>query len=803
MTTLKFNRLFEQKLPFRPRVSMSRINGIRRWTMRAGLSLALVSAAFGAQKADRPVYLDPQARIDRRVEDLLGRMTLEEKIGQLNWPCVYVDQLGEDISAKMESCRSFAAGGLVAGLGPGGGFFTLANTILHQGPAQQAAFFNQLQRIAQEQTRLKIPLIQVEEGTHGLMCSGATIFPEGPGLGSCWNMDLVRDIYAAAAAEARSVGIHQLFTLVVEPNRDPRLGRNQEGYSEDPFLCARIAEAIVKGAQGEDIASGDKVVAGLCHYPGQSQPVSGMEQGAMEVSERLLREVFLPPWEAGITKAGALGVMATYPEIDGVPAHASEFLLTRILRDELGFRGVVLSEGDGFSTLTTRGVAGSQKEAGAMALRAGVDVGITFEPAYMLPLVENVREGVVPLEEVHRALRRVLELKFRLGLFERPFVDPETAVKTCHSSEHQELALRAARESLVLLKNDKNLLPLRKDLKKIAVIGPNADDARNQLGDYIADVILQDIVTVLDGIRELVSSQTVIEYVKGCGVVGGEPDELAEAVRAAAGADAAIVVLGENERFKPDGLGTDGEHKDAATLELTGLQEELLRRVAATGTPTVLVLINGRPLAVRWAAANVPAILEAWLPGEKGGRAVAEVLFGDFNPCGRLPVTVPRHAGQLPVYYNYKPSKAFGIRRTGYVDLPATPLWEFGYGMSYTQFEYSDLRIEPEKIAPSGRAAVSLTVRNTGHVSGQEVVQLYLRNEISSVVTPVKQLKGFRKVALGPSELKKVEFILSPEDLSLLDKELKRVVEPGLFQIMVGASSQDIRLQGSLAVSGQ
>ncbi|MFH1069992.1 MAG: glycoside hydrolase family 3 N-terminal domain-containing protein, partial [Candidatus Glassbacteria bacterium] len=353
------------------------IRYIRRWTVRAGLSLALVSAACGAEKADRPVYLDPQARIDCRVEDLLGRMTLEEKIGQLNWPCVYVDQLGEDISAKMESCRSFAAGGLVAGLGPGGGFFTLANTILHQGPAQQAAFFNQLQRIAQEQTRLKIPLIQVEEGTHGLMCSGATIFPEGPGLGSCWNMDLVRDIYAAAAAEARSVGIHQLFTLVVEPNRDPRLGRNQEGYSEDPFLCARIAEAIVKGAQGEDISSQDKVVAGLCHYPGQSQPVSGMEQGAMEVSERLLREVFLPPWEAGITKAGALGVMATYPEIDGIPAHASGFLLTHILREELGFKGVVLSEGDGFSTLTTRGVAGDQKEAGAMALRAGVDVGIT------------------------------------------------------------------------------------------------------------------------------------------------------------------------------------------------------------------------------------------------------------------------------------------------------------------------------------------------------------------------------------------------------------------------------------------
>jgi beta-glucosidase-like glycosyl hydrolase len=779
---------------------MSLTFNFRFRALAAGYILVLASTAGGAEKKIQPPYQDPKAAVEQRVEDLLGRMTLEEKVGQLNWPCVYVSELGNDIPTKMESCRRFAAGNFVRGLGPGGGFFTLANTILHEGPVQQARFFNELQRIAMEQTRLGIPLMQVEEGTHGLMCSGGTVFPEGPGLGSSWDMELFRRVYAAAAGEARSVGIHQLFTLVVEPNRDPRLGRNQEAYSECPFLTAAIAEAIVYGAQGDDISAPDKVVAGLCHYPGQSQPVSGMEQGAMEISERVLREVFLPSWEAGIIKSGALGVMATYPEIDGVPAHASEFIMTGILRDELGFEGVVLSEGNGFETLITRKVAADQKQAGALALQAGVDVGITYEPAFMLPLIENVREGTVPEALIDRAVRRVLELKFRLGLFEEPYVNPERAARVSHAQEHQALALEAARQSIVLLKNEDDLLPLNKDLKKIAVIGPNADDPRNQLGDYTSDVILQDIVTVLDGIREMVPPSTEIEYVKGCEVVGGGREEFDEAVRAAAAAHAAIVVLGENERFKAGGLGTNGEHKDAATLELTGLQEEMLRRVAATGTPLVLVLINGRPLAIRWAAENVPAILEAWLPGEKGGQAVAEVLFGEHNPSGRLPVTVPRHAGQLPVYYNFKPSKAFSIRRTGYVDLPVTPLWEFGFGLSYTDFEYTDLRIEPEQASIADQVKVSLRVRNTGHVPGKEVVQLYLRDEISSVVTAVKQLRGFRKIELGPGEQKTIEFVLSPGDFSLLDKKLSRVVEPGSFEIMVGASSEDIRLRELLEV---
>jgi beta-glucosidase len=767
------------------------------------LLLPFTATTLEARRVQRFPYQDPRAEASQRAEDLLARMTLEEKVGQLNWPCVYVDELGKDIPSKMEACRKLAAGAFVNGLGPGGGFFTLANTILHKGPLQQAAFFNELQKIATEETRLGIPLMQVEEGTHGLMCSGATIFPEGPALGSCWNMDLVGKIYAAAAKEARGVGIHQLFTLVVEPNRDPRLGRNQEGFSEDPYLCSRIAEAIVRGAQGTDVAARDKVVAGLCHYPGQSQPVSGMEQGAMEISERTLREIFLPPWEAGITESGALGVMATYPEIDGTPAHASVQLLSAILRNELGFRGVVLSEGNGFQTLLTRRVATSQKDAGVLALRAGVDVGITFEPAYMVPLIENVREGRVPMELVDRAVRRVLLLKFQLGLFENPYVDPAQAEKATHSEEHRRLALQAAREGIVLLRNEGGLLPLRRNLKRIAVIGPNADDPRNQLGDYIPDVILQEAVTILKGIREQVSPQTEVAYVKGCDVVGTGLQEISRAAAAAKEADAAVVVLGENERFKPGGLGTDGEHKDSATLELTGLQERLLQAVSATGTPTILVLINGRPLAVRWAVENVPAIVEAWLPGEKGGQAVAEMLFGSYSPSGRLPVTFPRHVGQLPVYYNYKPSKAFSIGRTGYVDLAATPLWEFGFGLSYTDFKYSDLRIEPAQIDQHGAVRVSLDVENTGQIEGQEVVQLYLKHGISPVVTPVKELKGFAKVSLKPGQARRVEFSLNAKDLSVLDNQLRRVVEPGRFEVQLGASSEGIRLKGSFVVSAE
>jgi beta-glucosidase len=750
-----------------------------------------------------PVYLDSTQSIERRVEDLLSRMTLKEKVGQMNMPCVYEDALGPDIPSKREALRRFTLGTCTQDIGPGGGFFTAANEVMREGPADQAHFYNELQKIAVEKTRLKIPLLETEEGTHGVMCSGHTIFPEGPGIGSTWNPDLVREIYATAAREARSVGIHQLFTLVVEPNRDPRLGRNEEGYSEDPYLCARIAESIVLGAQGHDVSAGDKVVAGLCHYPGQSQPVSGFEKGAMEISERMLREVFLPPWVAGIRKAGALGVMATYPAIDGIPTHASKQILTEILREELGFRGLVLGEGSGIETIVWEHVAATQKEAGAIALKAGLDVGISYEAGFMKPLIENVEEGKVSMDLIDRAVRRILRQKFVLGLFERPYVDPDHAVATVHRREHQDLTLRAARESIVLLKNERGILPLRKDLKSIAVIGPNADHDRNLLGDYVSHVIPQHVVTVLEGIKGLVPDSARVFYAKGCDVWGADRSGFEDAVKAAKHADVAVVVVGENERYSPQ-KGSNGEGRDVASLDLTGVQEDLIREVQATGTPTVVVLVNGRPLSIRWTAENVPAIIETWLPGELGGRAVAEVLFGDYNPGGKLPVTVPRHAGQLPAFYNFKPTKGRlkddRMEVQEYVDMPGSPLFPFGHGLSYTKFEYSNLKISPAWIGPWGEVQVGVDVQNIGQRQGAETVQLYVNDLVSSVTRPVRELKGFEKIILQPGEKRTVRFKLGPEELSFLDRNLEPVVEPGTFRVMVGSSCDDIRLGANFEV---
>jgi beta-glucosidase len=748
-------------------------------------------------------YQNPALPVSHRVDDLISRMTLAEKIGQLNMPCGYFSEMGGSPNEKQEGSRLFTRGALLEGIGPGGGFFTLPNNALHEGPEQQASFLNELQRIALEETRLRIPLLQTEEGTHGLMCAGATIFPEGPALGSTWNLNLIHDVYSTVAREARAIGIHQLFTLVIEPIRDPRLGRNQEAYSEDPYMSSRFAATIVDAVQGADLKSGDKVVAGLCHYPGQSQPVSGLERGAMEISERTLREVFLPPWEAGIKQKGALGVMATYPTIDGIPAHSSPKILTEILREELRFEGLVLSEGNGVNTLVYTGLAGTLKEASAMVAHAGMDVSISFNQGYFQEMVDNVNEGLVSMEIIDRSVRRVLEQKFRLGLFENPFVDERRASELSHTPENQQLALEAAREGMVLLRNANGILPLNREISSIAVIGPNANDERNQLGDYTSEVVLQEITTVLEGIEAKIGSSKV-RFVKGCDVTGEDFNEIDRAVEAARKSEVAVVVVGENEWQKENKQGTSGEGYDVATLELTGLQKELIRRVHATGTPTVVVLINGRALAIPWIADHIPGIIEAWIPGERGGEAVADILFGDVNPSGKIPVTFPRHAGQLPVYYNHKPSKNYWLEKgwgNSYADLDASdPLFPFGYGLSYTTFVYSDLAFSEDSIGPYGETAVSCTVKNSGDRAGAEVVQLYIRDHKSSVVRPVRELKGFEKILLEPGESKEVSFNLGHNELNMLDAELNRVVEPGTFQVTVGSSSDDIRLEGILTV---
>jgi beta-glucosidase len=773
-----------------------------------GVFLSTAIVPWCQSNSSRPVYLDASQPISSRVEDLLSRMTLKEKVGQLNLPCVYVDGLRKTIPEKMEACKRFAAGTYTNEIGPGCGFFTLADTILHKGVQQQVEYFNELQKIALTETRLKIPLLEDEEGTHGGMFPGATVFPEGLAIGSTFDMPLVESIYAAAAQESRAVGIHVLSTLVLELDRDPRMGRNEEAYTEDPYLYSRIAANIVRGAQGSDLNAPDKVVALMTDFPTQSEPISGLERGAINLSERTLREQFLPPWIAAITKQNALGVMAGYPEIDDVPAHASEKWMTEVLRQELGFKGIVMSEGDGFETLIYEDIVPTQKEAGALALRAGVDLDITYEPAYMGPLVENVLEGKVPVALVDRAVRRVLELKFLLGLFEHPYADLEQAEKVMHSKEHQDLALRAAREGIVLLKNENSLLPLKTNPKSIAVIGPNANNASNLFGDYAPSVVLQHVDTILDGIRAKVSPTTRVSYVKGCGVNTQDKSGFTEAVAAAKQADVAIVVVGEQARWKGaqnDEPPTDGEGYDVASLDLTGVQEDLVRAVSAAGTPTIVVLVNGRPLSIRWEAAHVPAIVEAWEPGERGGEALADVLFGDYNPTGRLAITIPRSVGQFPAYYNYQPSKEYWLNRSwskvhGYVDMPATPLYSFGDGLSYTKFDYSNLRISPSEIFPAGNAEVKVDVKNTGDRPGTETAQLYIHERFAPVSTPVKQLRGFTRMELKPGEAETATFILTPEDLELLNRDNRWEVVPGTFEIMVGHSSQDIRLNGALEV---
>ena len=740
------------------------------------------------------------------MEDLLERMTLEEKIGQMNMPCSYLRVFGNNHEEGREFARKFTLGTAQDDLGPGGGFFTLANHVLDGGTGEQVAFFNTLQGIAIEKTRLKIPLLQTEEGTHGLMCADATIFPEGLAIGSSWNPDLVEKIYEITAREARAIGIHQLFTLVIEPIRDPRLGRNQEAYSEDPYLISRITARIVKAIQGDDPAASDKCAAGFCHYPGQSQPVSGLERGAMEISEWTLRRVFLPPWEAAIREGGALGVMATYPAINGVATHASSYILTDILRHELGFEGLVLCEGGGLTTLVYEGLAENQQQAGVLALQAGVDVGISYEAAYQQPLKESVERGLVSQDLIDRAVRRILRQKFRLGLFERPFVDREQAERIVHTQEHQAVAYQAAKEGIVLLRNEGQLLPLSKGIRSIAVIGPNADHEKNLLGDYTSIKVTQDIVTVLEGIQSKVGPSTTVRHVQGCDVVGDDRNEIEQARQAAAQSEVAIVVVGENEWRMPGQRGTVGEGYDAATLELTGRQQELVEAVYHTGTPTVLVLVNGRPLAIRWIANHVPAILEAWCPGEKGGAAVADVLFGDYNPSGHLSITIPRHVGQLPVYYNYPPSKKYWLENAWgkpYVDMDPTPIYCFGHGLSYTTFEYGNLQISPQQTGRGGKIQVRVTVTNTGRRPGADVVQLYLNDPIATVSTPVKELRGFRKVWLEPGEAADVRFELGPQELSLVNRHLERVVEPGEFKVLIGRSSDDIVLQGTFRIASQ
>ncbi|MCW3978213.1 MAG: glycoside hydrolase family 3 C-terminal domain-containing protein, partial [Candidatus Bathyarchaeota archaeon] len=639
----------------------------------------------------KPLYKDPSQSVEARVEDLLGRMTLEEKIGQM---CQYTKY-----PEKHEE---------LVGAGKVGSLFNVTG-------AEQT---NEVQSIAVEKSRLGIPLIFGLDVIHGY----STIYPIPLAMASSWDPETVKAAASIAAAEASSEGIRWTFAPMVDIARDPRWGRVAEGAGEDPYLGSAMARAQVEGYQGEDLADPHTIVACPKHYVAYGGAEGGRDYNTVEVSERTLRDVYLPPFKAAV-EAGAGTLMSAFNDLNGVPASANRFTLTTVLREEWGFEGFVVSDWNSIGELVVHGIAGTRAQAGKEAVEAGVDMDMEGN-VYQMTLASLVEEGAVSESTVDDAVRRILTIKFKLGLFDSPYIDPSLAAKVIQCKEHIEAARDFASHSMVLLKNENGLLPLKKDLKTVAVIGPLADEQDALLGCWPCMGRPEDVVTLLEGIKDKVSEETEVLYAKGCDVQGDSTEGLRDAADKAKAADVAIVVVGESREMS-------GEAGCRSSLDLPGVQERLVREVCETGVPVVMVLLNGRPMSISWPAEHVPAILEAWHPGIQGGNAVADLLFGDFYPCGRLPVTFPRTVGQVPIYYNHKntgrPPTPL-LYTSKYIDLPSTPLFPFGHGLGYTQFEYGNLTISPEEIKPDGEVEISLNVKNVGDREGDEVVQLYLRD---------------------------------------------------------------------------
>jgi beta-glucosidase len=720
-------------------------------------------------------------------------MTLEEKVAQLHGLFTIDQVAGDDRRFSPEATRQTCPHGLafVGGLG--------ADRV----PADSVEFINALQAFLRHETRLGIPAINFGEALHGFMALHATSFPQAIGLASSWNPDLVEQALSVAAAEMRAQGANYALSPVLDLARDPRWGRTEETYGEDPLLAAALGQAAIRGLQGGPAASIDErhVLATAKHFAVHGQPEGGTNAAPANYAERIIREQFLVPFQAAI-EAGVGSVMASYNEINGIPNHINSWLLKHVLREEWGFDGYVISDGWGVDELyRLHLVATDAADAARQALLAGVDIELG---QCFATLVDSVRGGCVPLAAVDAAAGRVLAAKFTLGLFEQPFANADTAARLTNCAEHRSLAADAARQAVVLLKNDSRLLPLdAASLHSIAVIGPNAAELR--LGGYAGTP--EHGVTVLDGIRSFLGERLPVHYAEGCRitetagrssyalwkeerVVLPDPEEdaaaIAEAVQIARAVDLVVLVLGENEQTCREGWSRT-HLGDRDSLDLPGRQEELLRAIVGTGKPVVLLLINGRPLSITYAAEHVPAILEAWYPGQEGGTAIAEILFGVTNPSGKLPITFPRNVGQVPAYYYHKPTA-----RRGYVLSNHAPLFPFGHGLSYTTFRYDHLRVEPSRIAAGERAQVVVDVTNTGERAGVEIVQLYVHDQVGSVTRPVKELRGFERVALEPGETRTVTFALGPEHLSFLNASMARVVEPGFFDIMVGGSSEQV-----------
>jgi beta-glucosidase len=759
---------------------------------------------------------DSAVTIKKKVKALLSKMTLEEKVAQLG--SVMPTPLMVNGKFSLIKAKKILKHGI--------GHISAPAMISGLPLREVVTLINDIQKYLRENTRLGIPAIIHEECLNGFRAKGTTIFPQNIGLASTWEPELIGRITRVIRRQMRTAGMHQGLAPVLDVARDPRWGRVEETFGEDPYLIARMGVAYIKGLQGDDIKRG--IVATTKHFAGHGLPESGLNCAPSHIPPRLFREVFLYPFEKAVKEAGVLSVMNAYHEIDGIPCGASEELLTHILRQEWGFDGVVVSDYFAIAQLeTTHHIAADKVDAARLSLQAGLDVELPGINCYGEPLLKAVKSRAVPVALVNRAVARVLSLKFRLGLFENTDVNPEAAIKIIDTPNDRNLALEAAHKSIVLLKNEGNLLPLKKNIRSIAVIGPSANSQRNLLGDYTYPsharfeiktdkktgqpqlirkdknrdkdkVDIPEVVTVLEGIKGTVGKNTKVLYAKGCEVKDTSTNGFSEAVKATKSADVAVVVCGDISGLMPDA--TSGEMRDRSELGLPGVQEELVKAVHATGTPVVLVLTNGRPYTLKWLAEKTPAIIVAWEPGEEGGRAVADVLFGDYNPGGKLPVSFPRNEGQIPTYYYHKPSGRKSAIWQDYVDGSADPLYEFGYGLSYTTFEFSDLIIRPKRVAKDGTVTIKVDVTNTGKRAGEEVVQLYINDVIASVTRPVKELKGFERIHLTPGEKKTVTFRIPAVDLAFYNRNMERKVEPGVFKVMIGRSSADIRQEDEFEV---
>ena len=745
-------------------------------------ALAALLAACTAGFAPSPGRPAPRARLalepaqrpareagpeDALVDSILKLMTLPEKVGQLTQWHGSSTETGPHVEAGDEA--GIRAGRVGSFLGVYGARTT-----------------HDLQRIAVEESRLHIPLLFAHDVIHGFR----TIFPVPLAEAASWDPELVERSARIAAIEATASGLHWTFAPMVDIARDPRWGRIVEGAGEDPYLGSVMAAARVRGFQGGDLAQANTMMATAKHFVAYGAAEGGRDYNTADVSDRTLREIYLPPFHAAVA-AGARAIMPSFNEVAGVPMHANRALLTDLLRGEWGFDSVVVSDWEGIAELMPHGIAADTADAAAAAMRAGVDIDMVSN-SYLSALPALVRAGRVDLDAVNEAVRRVLRAKVRLGLFSDPYRYSDTARerRMTLAPEHLAFARRIARESIVLLRNENNALPLRRDLGTLAVIGALADSQRASLGNWTAAGRAEDVVTVLKGIREAAGAGTRVVYARGTGTSAGDTTGFPAALAAARQADAIVLVVGEDQDMS-------AEARNRARIGLPGAQLELARRIQATGKPVIAVLMNGRPLTISWLAEHVPAILETWFLGVEMGHAVADVLFGDYSPSGKLPVTFPRAVGQVPIYYNHKntgrPPDPADRYTSKYIDVPWTPLYPFGYGLSYTTFSYGEPRLTRTSILAGDTLAVEIAVTNTGRRAGAEVVQLYIRDDVASVTRPVMELRRFQKVSLEPRETRTVSFRLTPDDLAFYDLRMRRVIEPGTFTVFVGGSSAETR----------